>query len=146
MVWRPKWMGSSVKMLEKVFFLFYVFFAAFEEIFPSLHFLKRFMHTASESQHSNLWCHQDLLPGAAAWTTNQTLCIFIQCLLEISHTNKPPFAVALWVVIQECAPLSPENYPGWCLCHAFHFCVVILQGVHMHVVSLEVYRGAIWLR
>lgn len=72
---------------------------------------------------------------------NQTLCIFIQCLLDISHTNKPPFAVALWVMIQECAPLSPENYPGWCLCHAFHFCVVILQGVHLARCVIRGVRG-----
>ena len=127
-----------------LFICFVVVFAAFEEKkFPSFHFLKRFMHTALESQLCNLWCHQDELPGAAAWTTNQTLCRFIQCLLELSHTTMLHLAVALWVLSYgtECSPLSPENQPGCCLCHAFHFCLVILKVVHLHCVIRGVQGG-----
>lgn len=79
---------------QGVFFVVVVFFG-FEEIFLSFHFLKRFMHTAVETQHSNLWCHQDLQPGGAAWTTNQTFCRFIQCLLDHTQISFIYFVI-LW--------------------------------------------------
>jgi len=81
---------------EGAFYLSVLVFSSFEENFLSFHFLKRLMHTASEGLHPNLWCHRDLLPGAAAWTTSQTLCRVIRCLLGLSRTDKLHFAVTHW--------------------------------------------------
>lgn len=119
-----------------------VFFAVVEEFFPSFHFLKRFMHTASESEHLNLWCHQDLLLLHGQWM-KPSVYLFNVCWRS-GDTNKLPFVGALWVMTQECASLSPENDPGWCLCRACHFCEVILQGVHPPRVSLQVFCTWQW--
>lgn len=117
-------------------------FFGFEEIFLSFHFLRRFMHTAVESQHSNLWCHQDLQPGAAAWTTNQTFCRFIQCLLD--HTQiSLIFFVAPWDLSYDmgmCPVMSRKS--SWVSCFLFvcsHSPTCWLGDLYF--ASLEVYFG-----
>lgn len=122
-----EFLNAFIHLILYYFFIYFLVSWHLKKFSSSFIFRKDVRTQPQRASFYNLWCHQDLLPGAAARTWSPAARSFTQRWLELSH-NK--WALLCGSALRRCLQ---EYRPVCCFCHAFRFpCSHPLRGDRLY--------------